>query len=266
MPSVPIKLRPVLTGIIAAAAIFLAVSVQADQTLGNDPFPEKNKDPGFFHRASNDVGNFFKRLFGTDEQKQEPSSKKRRSSGQRYNLDHPPEELRSTPADSTRAAPAPPATTTPKETADSNTKSKSPAHSPSRGSTLIEEPPRSKPKTQKPASSASNPPVVSTETTPKPKKQTDAASGSAGTGSVLYSNTGTANAKQPEPPAKTRTDTTPPTPKTHSEPPSVLTGSKTGKAGRVKSPYAPYSELDVTGLPSGSLALDPTTQKVFRIP
>ena len=42
------------------------------------------------------------------------------------------------------------------------------------------------------------------------------------------------------------------------------TPSKT--PGRVISPYAPNKELDVKGLPSGSLALDPTTQKVFRVP
>lgn len=45
-----------------------------------------------------------------------------------------------------------------------------------------------------------------------------------------------------------------------------LKGKKTNKPGRVVSPYPPYQELDVTGLPSGSLALDPTTQKVFEVP
>jgi hypothetical protein len=47
---------------------------------------------------------------------------------------------------------------------------------------------------------------------------------------------------------------------------TTLTGSKTTKEGRVKSPYAPFNELDVTGLPAGSLAMDPTTGKVFRVP
>ncbi|MCA1963652.1 MAG: hypothetical protein LDL31_06880 [Prosthecobacter sp.] len=47
---------------------------------------------------------------------------------------------------------------------------------------------------------------------------------------------------------------------------SFLRGKKAGKPGRVISPYPPYRELDVTGLPSGSLALDPTTQKVFEVP
>ena len=45
-----------------------------------------------------------------------------------------------------------------------------------------------------------------------------------------------------------------------------MKGRKTGKSGRVISPYPPYKELDVTGLDSGSLALDPTTQKIFEVP
>ena len=47
---------------------------------------------------------------------------------------------------------------------------------------------------------------------------------------------------------------------------SFLKGRKTSKPGRVISPYPPYKELDITGLESGSLALDPTTQKVFEVP
>jgi hypothetical protein len=47
---------------------------------------------------------------------------------------------------------------------------------------------------------------------------------------------------------------------------ATLTGTKTTKAGLVKSPYPPFNELDVTGLPTGSLAMDPTTGKVFRVP
>ncbi len=57
---------------------------------------------------------------------------------------------------------------------------------------------------------------------------------------------------------------------TNSTPPAsngaTLTGTRTTKAGLVKSPYPPYNELDVTGLPTGSLAMDPTTGKVFRVP
>ena len=38
------------------------------------------------------------------------------------------------------------------------------------------------------------------------------------------------------------------------------------RPGTVVSPYPPHNELDVSGLPSGSLAVDPTTKKVFRVP
>ncbi len=43
-------------------------------------------------------------------------------------------------------------------------------------------------------------------------------------------------------------------------------GTSINRLGRVKSPYPPYRELDVTGLPSGSLAKDPQTGKIFRVP
>ncbi len=38
------------------------------------------------------------------------------------------------------------------------------------------------------------------------------------------------------------------------------------KYGRVKMSFPPYSELDVEGLASGSLAKDPTSGKIFRVP
>lgn len=44
------------------------------------------------------------------------------------------------------------------------------------------------------------------------------------------------------------------------------TAIRTNRVGRVKSPYPPYPELDVTGLPPGSLAKDPVTGKIFRLP
>jgi hypothetical protein len=49
-------------------------------------------------------------------------------------------------------------------------------------------------------------------------------------------------------------------------PQDVKTATKAKTAGRVKSPYPPYTELDVSGLNPGSLAKDPTNGKVFRIP
>lgn len=81
--------------------------------------------------------------------------------------------------------------------------------------------------------------------------------------------------KQPNPPASSSSAaSTPPSPsepKDKAPAPATsssgfLVGKKTAVPGRVISPYPPYQELDVTGLASGSLALDPTTDKVFEIP
>lgn len=69
-------------------------------------------------------------------------------------------------------------------------------------------------------------------------------------------------------PETTKVDAPPPPPPPAS-PSTVDTtpvGKKGSKPGRVVSPYPPNNELDVTGLESGSLALDPTTNKVFKVP
>ena len=60
-------------------------------------------------------------------------------------------------------------------------------------------------------------------------------------------------------------------PPTRQESPSPSSGehptaTKTGKPGRVKVPFPPYRELDVSGMASGSLARDPTSGKIFRVP
>jgi len=44
------------------------------------------------------------------------------------------------------------------------------------------------------------------------------------------------------------------------------TAQKTEMMGRVVSPYPPHRELDVAGLPSGSLARDPSVDKIFILP
>lgn len=41
---------------------------------------------------------------------------------------------------------------------------------------------------------------------------------------------------------------------------------KTSTPGLVISPYAPYNVMDVKGLRTGQLALDPSCQKKFRVP
>lgn len=47
---------------------------------------------------------------------------------------------------------------------------------------------------------------------------------------------------------------------------SAPTAIRTNRPGRVKSPYPPHNELDVTGMASGSLAKDPATGQIFRVP
>jgi len=43
-------------------------------------------------------------------------------------------------------------------------------------------------------------------------------------------------------------------------------GTRTARAGFVHSPYPPYQELDATGMTPGSIARDPITGKIFRVP
>jgi hypothetical protein len=75
---------------------------------------------------------------------------------------------------------------------------------------------------------------------------------------------------------------TPPVPPVSTEPPSIVPqggavpapapttdypyAEKTSTPGLVISPYAPYNVMDVKGIPSGKLALDPSCQKKFRVP
>jgi len=100
-----------------------------------------------------------------------------------------------------------------------------------------------------------------------------------------------ANAKRPSTPAsqvepRTGTPTTQPSPQTGTNAPQgTAAGSQPtpssaaapGSAkvfptatflgyGRVRVPFAPFSTLDVTGLPSGSLAKDPVSGQIFRVP
>jgi len=49
-------------------------------------------------------------------------------------------------------------------------------------------------------------------------------------------------------------------------PSSFPLGTRSTRAGFVKSPYEPFNELDATGLYAGMLARDPTTGKIFRVP
>ena len=66
------------------------------------------------------------------------------------------------------------------------------------------------------------------------------------------------------PPKEIAPPTTPVPPTTSRK--EVPVATRSGKPGRVKSPFPPYAELDITGLNSGSLAKDPGTGQIFRVP
>lgn len=126
-----------------------------------------------------------------------------------------------------------------------------------------------------PPSNKGNPPVAPGKSTPRtysPPKLSDSSSSKSRTQSKSTPTPPKPAADDIPPPSTTTArrseSTSPQAPTTagNSSSGSFLKGRKTGKAGRVISPYPPYKELDVTGLESGSLALDPTTQKVFEVP
>lgn len=123
------------------------------------------------------------------------------------------------------------------------------------------ESPKSRPATR------SQPPVTKPSTVPPPSPQ------AATTPQSSTSNPAAESPPRQEPkPAKKEATDAPPSSTPEKKPESApsggafLKGKRTNKPGRVISPYPPYQELDVSGLSSGSLALDPTTQKVFEVP
>ena len=67
-------------------------------------------------------------------------------------------------------------------------------------------------------------------------------------------------------PSESPAEPPPPPPAPKIDPNTVPYATKTNTPGRAKSPYPPYRELDVSGMRSGSMAKDPTTGKVFRVP
>lgn len=103
--------------------------------------------------------------------------------------------------------------------------------------TRRDEPTPKKPSAPPESASRSSTRSTSDHPPPAPSKSSDATAGTQGTSQGTAGGSGT-----------------------------FLKGKRTSKPGRVISPYPPYQELDITGLASGSLALDPTTQKVFEVP
>jgi hypothetical protein len=72
--------------------------------------------------------------------------------------------------------------------------------------------------------------------------------------------------QQAVPPSKVEAPIPPKGLEPRSDPKDIPVATRGSKPGRVKIPFPPYSELDVTGLLPGSLAKDPTSGKVFRLP
>lgn len=71
---------------------------------------------------------------------------------------------------------------------------------------------------------------------------------------------------QPIPPAAVEPPTAPEKSSQRPSTEAVPTATRGSKPGRVKVPFPPYNELDVSGMASGSLAKDPATGKMFRLP
>ena len=192
------------------------------------------ESPGFFHRVSD----FFKDLFAT-EQDPGPRATPPRPTAPRYNLDLPApgsgygyganyehHSSENATEQNTTATYGPVSKSKPVKHPAPTVASTPPAHKPTESSKPVPAP-----NTKHTASTV----------------ETD--------GAPSFSTTGSESIR-----------TTSITPKAPAESKNVPSGTRTSKSMRVKSPYPPYNELDVSGLPSGSLAMDPTTQKVFRVP
>lgn len=253
--------------------------------------------PGITDRlrsAGQNVGDFIRRSFYGEPVSQSPTQPQYRSPagstpprGQgRYSLDAPPRNPETTGFQAPKSSDRPKYVPAPRTSSDKVTKKPStsaptqaPAktskkYTPSKPSTFSKPTPK-KVEDQPPTVSNYPAPTYPTEVPPT-TPQTEIIDAENSKNSPSADSTfplpgGTSDA----PPSSVETEPTVKTPEpketkeTASSAPSsnsFMVGKKTSKPGRVMSPYAPYNELDITGLPSGSLALDPTTQKVFQVP
>jgi hypothetical protein len=210
---------------------------------------------------------------------QQPVYGARQGSQQRLSLDEPP-PVNSMP---------PPSAGTTRKTADRDSpytsadtlpalpKEREPHHAEveSREENLAPAKPKRIAATQKPPmpgntvvqekTAKSSPPKEPAPSQQKPK-ETQTVSNTSSTTKRSWQGTGSDSSKSKQPSTETTQENKTPGSTPSGSHAATLTGSKTTKEGRVKSPYAPFNELDVTGLPAGSLAMDPTTGKVFRVP
>ncbi len=279
--------RPLFPGLLlpkTAVAALCLLSAGAAQS-----FAQQNYPPGQKPRLGTRVLNFVRDLVHDDDddavyRRYEPPAGARRRSvprdnGRKYSLDSPPPEAGYTPSRSARPTPPPSAHDSPRQGAPAPAATRKTTKKPEPD--VQDSPPAAptKPKTKKqeersssqPPAPASKPaptkkpdpkPHVEDSPPPAPVKKESKPAPTPPPPMVASNNHGaTPRNVTPEPKKQE-----PPSPAPSPTPDATLTGTKTTKAGLVKSPYAPYNELDVTGLPAGSLAMDPTTGKVFRVP
>lgn len=246
--------------------------------------PPQEQESGFGEK----IGGFFRHLFygeGRRDRSGDPPPPPRRGRpgaysrpSDRYNLDAPPEGMRRQPSGYDRPMgnepPPPDRSSSRQETRSSEQKTKSRTQESRKRTEPADTVKSDTSRTNRTPAPAPTPEVKKTpmrETTPPPSTQI----------------TPPTPPKEPETnpaPAPRNTPSTSPSPEeketktVQNSPPSpapkppvrenkeVLTATKTENPNRVKSPYPPYTELDVTGLHSGSSALDPTSQRIFRVP
>ena len=110
---------------------------------------------------------------------------------------------------------------------------------------VSKQPPAIKPPVKKEASTPAN------STPPPPKKNSDT--------NASTKLTVTENKTKPEPEPES-------IPAKKESKPAYPFATKTEKPGYVKSPYPPFALLDVTGIKPGGLAMEPDSDRIFRVP
>lgn len=248
--------------------------------------PPQEQESGFGEK----IGGFFRHLFygeGRRDRSGDPPPPPRRGRpgaysrpSDRYNLDAPPEGMRRQPSGYDRPMgnepPPPDRSSSRQETRSSEQKTKSrtqesrkrtePADTvksdTSRTNRTPAPAPAPTPEVKKTPMRETTPPPSTQITPPTPPKEPE-------TNPAPAPRNTPSTSPSPEEKETKTVQNSPPSPAP--KPPvrenkEVLTATKTENPNRVKSPYPPYTELDVTGLHSGSSALDPTSQRIFRVP
>ena len=261
-----------LAAIFATYALSSTIA-RADTTYAQPP----QKEEGVIGR----VGGFFHGLFYREPEQAPPPQRRtaHRSDSTRYNLDSSP------PVASTKHhVQTDSASTAHETTPQQTTKTMDPKHNLVAATDTNAHAPeshwRSNRTAEKEKPKASPSPSVTKTPRNEPAREADPNPPS----NTAQTNKNTFTRPEQTPPSKSEeeakttptTNSTPAPPRSASETTSTkpaatgnketLTATHGSKPGRVKSPYAPFSELDVTGLSSGALAMDPTTNRVFRVP